>query len=240
MKVLRSSVRVPAALLAAFLLAPASPAAAVCGDVSGDDEVTTSDALRVLRKSVGQSVPLTCDQCGDDCLGDIRYLLGTWEFESEFDVIYEDFYDLIAVDEAFCLIVGEDLNDRSVVYAGDGYEAGFDYVLLDPGDGYCDYFLFDRDGQDFVEGIDVLLDMDEDGECGEEISGIEHVMYGERIADYELAATQARAAARHSGGSASRLEADATRAKALQTPAELTPGMLASLQKLKAKMKRGR
>ena len=36
---------------------------AVCGDVTGEGEISTSDALAVLRKSVGQQQNLTCD-CG--------------------------------------------------------------------------------------------------------------------------------------------------------------------------------
>ena len=33
---------------------------AVCGDVTGDDAVRTSDALAVLKSAVGQSIQLTC------------------------------------------------------------------------------------------------------------------------------------------------------------------------------------
>lgn len=49
--------------LAAFLLmvASASFASALCGDVNGDARITSSDALGVLRRSVGLDVPLTCD-----------------------------------------------------------------------------------------------------------------------------------------------------------------------------------
>src|SRR5689334_7903256 len=43
------------------LLLFAGSAHAVCGDVSGDGEVTSSDALAVLKKAVGQNQPLTCD-----------------------------------------------------------------------------------------------------------------------------------------------------------------------------------
>jgi hypothetical protein len=38
---------------------------AVCGDVTGEGDVSTSDALAVLRAAVGQPQPLTCD-CGPD------------------------------------------------------------------------------------------------------------------------------------------------------------------------------
>lgn len=44
-----------------FLLAlTASSALALCGDVTGDTKVTSSDALRVLRKAVGQDVDMSC------------------------------------------------------------------------------------------------------------------------------------------------------------------------------------
>jgi hypothetical protein len=49
-----------AAAFAAALL-PATPAGAQCGDVNGNDEVTTSDALSVLRVAVGQPVDLVCE-----------------------------------------------------------------------------------------------------------------------------------------------------------------------------------
>lgn len=49
-----------ATALAAALL-PAPPAGAQCGDVNGNDEVTTSDALGVLRVAVGQPVDLVCE-----------------------------------------------------------------------------------------------------------------------------------------------------------------------------------
>lgn len=53
-------------LLGAILL-EAGPAfaAPVCGDVTDDENVTTTDALAVLRKAVGQDVPLVCALCGD-------------------------------------------------------------------------------------------------------------------------------------------------------------------------------
>jgi hypothetical protein len=53
---------VPALLLATVL---ATDAHAVCGDVTGEGEVSTSDALAVLRASVGRPQTLTCD-CGPD------------------------------------------------------------------------------------------------------------------------------------------------------------------------------
>ena len=45
-----------------FLLM-AGNAYAVCGDVTGEGEVSSSDALAVLRSAVGQPQTLTCD-CG--------------------------------------------------------------------------------------------------------------------------------------------------------------------------------
>jgi hypothetical protein len=49
---------IPAALAAILL---AGNAYAVCGDVTGEGEISTSDALAVLRASVGQQQNLTCD-----------------------------------------------------------------------------------------------------------------------------------------------------------------------------------
>jgi hypothetical protein len=46
-----------------FVLLSAGSAYAVCGDVTGEGEISSSDALAVLRKAVGQSQNLTCD-CG--------------------------------------------------------------------------------------------------------------------------------------------------------------------------------
>jgi hypothetical protein len=42
----------------------AGNAHAVCGDVTGEGDVSSADALAVLRASVGQSANLTCD-CGN-------------------------------------------------------------------------------------------------------------------------------------------------------------------------------
>jgi hypothetical protein len=46
--------------LLATVLAAATDVHAVCGDVTGDGEKTTSDALAVLKSSVGQNVDLVC------------------------------------------------------------------------------------------------------------------------------------------------------------------------------------
>ena len=50
--------------LVGLLAVPASYAEQVCGDVNGDDKVTTSDAQATLKAAVGQDVALTCtDGC---------------------------------------------------------------------------------------------------------------------------------------------------------------------------------
>ncbi|MFN2375006.1 MAG: hypothetical protein ABR538_00590 [Candidatus Binatia bacterium] len=52
--------------LATLLLASPAAAQPVCGDVTDDQLITTTDALRVLRAAVGQPVELVCgDQCTD-------------------------------------------------------------------------------------------------------------------------------------------------------------------------------
>lgn len=54
-------------IAAAFLLSvslSAATAHAVCGDVDGSGTVTVTDALRVLKKSVGQAVQMDCPICG--------------------------------------------------------------------------------------------------------------------------------------------------------------------------------
>jgi hypothetical protein len=53
-----------AALIACTLAAPAHGAEPVCGDVNDTGTVSTSDALAVLRKSVGQDVNLVCPPTG--------------------------------------------------------------------------------------------------------------------------------------------------------------------------------
>jgi hypothetical protein len=53
-----------AAVVSVLVLAGGDAVAQVCGDVNGDDKVTTSDAQRVLRSAVGQNVELVCtDKC---------------------------------------------------------------------------------------------------------------------------------------------------------------------------------
>jgi hypothetical protein len=47
-------------LVSFLLLSPAAVWAGVCGDVTGDDQVLSSDALNVLRKAVGQPLVLDC------------------------------------------------------------------------------------------------------------------------------------------------------------------------------------
>lgn len=46
----------------ALVLLTAPPAFALCGDVTGDTKVTSADALRVLRRSVGHDVTMTCEK----------------------------------------------------------------------------------------------------------------------------------------------------------------------------------
>ncbi|HYC53810.1 MAG TPA: hypothetical protein VEL28_02615 [Candidatus Binatia bacterium] len=59
----------------AIVLFTSVTAAAVCGDVSGDGEIRSADALRVLRASVGQQVNLICDEC-DEALSVVRGTIG--------------------------------------------------------------------------------------------------------------------------------------------------------------------
>lgn len=165
--------------------------ALVCGDVNESGDVTTSDALAVLKSAVGQNVDLVCDYCGSTCPGDPRYLLGQWYFQSQFgDTIYEDDYDLFAVDDFNCEIVGQDLNDLGIVFADAGLD--YDYVLLDPGDTYCDLFLVDYVGPDEVEGYDVLLDLDVDGYCDFDASYNEGPAIGDRIGSAASSVSEAR------------------------------------------------
>src|SRR5688572_28015325 len=63
-------------VLVATLAAPAAHAG-VCGDVNGDDQVLTGDALNVLRKAVGQ--PLTLDCPLEDELETCELDLGAWQ-----------------------------------------------------------------------------------------------------------------------------------------------------------------
>lgn len=196
------------ALVATLLGArSASADARVCGDVNASDTVTSGDALLVLKSAVGQPVTLTCDQCGSTCEGDPRFLLGRWIFTSEFDsLLYEDNYDLSGVDEVLCQIVGEDLDDGSVIYATTDIE--YDYALLDPGDEYCDLFLFDWITQDEVEGVDVLLDLDLDGYCDFGAVLDEGPMAGERVTAALVAEASSRSAT--PAGSRKRVDAAAT------------------------------
>src|SRR5512144_2434051 len=47
----------------ALLLLAAQHASAMCGDVTGDNRITSSDALSVLREAVGDDHPMMCDMC---------------------------------------------------------------------------------------------------------------------------------------------------------------------------------
>lgn len=165
--------------------------ALVCGDVNESGDVTASDAQAVLKAAVGQNVDLVCDYCGSTCPGDPRYLLGQWYFQSLFDdTIYEDDYDLFAVDEVNCEIVGQDLNDLGIVFAYAGFD--YDYVLLDPAETYCDLFLVDYVGPDEVEGYDVLLDVDVDGYCDFDAAYAEGPSIGDRIGSAAASVSAAR------------------------------------------------
>jgi hypothetical protein len=163
----------------AFVFSTAPEARAVCGDVNQSSTVTSSDALAVLREAVGQNVDLTCDLCGSDCPGDPLYLLGEWVFESDFGDVFVDEYDLFAVDDFNCEIVGQDFDDGSVVYAYAGEV--YDYVLLDPDEESCDLFVFDVVSFDEVEGIDYFVDVDVDGFCDFDAVIDEGPMIGERL-----------------------------------------------------------
>jgi len=166
-----------AALLQAAVALADAP---VCGDVNNNGAVQASDALLVLRNAVGQPVTLTCDRCGSTCVGDPRYLLGEWFFESDFDgEFFEDNYDLFAVDEVNCEIVGQDLDDSGIVFAYAG--ADYDYILLDPNETWCDVFGFDYVGPDAVEGFDFVYPLDEDGLCDFDAEPDEGTMIGDRI-----------------------------------------------------------
>jgi hypothetical protein len=185
----------PATVLLSIVLGAGSAGAQpICGDVNDSGDVTTTDALSVLRAAVGQPVDLTCDACGSLCPGDPRYLLGDWVFESEFDeTVYENNYDLLAVDEVNCEIVGEDLDDRGIVYAYAGTE--YDYVVLSPNETYCDLFVFDYVGPDEVEGINYVLDVIEFGGCNFDAVIDEGLMTGERVGDVTATSTDTSTAA---------------------------------------------
>lgn len=181
---------------AAFVLSTALDARAVCGDVNQSSTVTSSDALAVLREAVGLDVGLTCDLCGSDCPGDPLFLLGEWVFESDFGDIFVDEYELFAVDDFNCEIIGQDFDDGSVVYAYAGEE--YDYVLLDPDDESCDLFVFDVVNFDEVVGIDYYVDVDEDGACDFDAVIDEGSMTGERVTAAMSAAAATNVASKRS------------------------------------------
>jgi len=205
-----------AALVTILLSADSAGAQPVCGDVNDSGGVTSSDALAVLREAVGQPVDLICDACGSLCAGDPRYLLGEWIFESEFEsVLYENNYDLVAVDEVNCEILGEDLDDAGVVYAYAGAE--YDYVLLSPNETFCDLFVFDYVGPDEVEGTNFLLDLDEFGNCDFDNVFDEGPMIGDRVGDVSDASS-ADASAASPKSSASETPISTIRASTLVEP----------------------
>jgi hypothetical protein len=192
---------IPAFLtLAAFVLSTPVEARAVCGDVNASSTVTSSDALAVLREAVGQNVDLTCDLCGSDCPGDPLFLLGEWVFESDFGDIFIDEYELFAVDDFNCEIIGQDFDDGSVVYAYAGQE--YDYVLLDPDEDSCDLFVFDVVNFDEVEGIDYFVDVDVDGACDFDAVLDEGSMIGERVSTAMSTASGTNTASKRSASTA--------------------------------------
>lgn len=214
----------------------ASAQAAQCGDVNDSGGLTSSDALLVLKGAVGQSVDLICDQCGSTCPGDPRYLLGQWLFQSEFgEEFYEDNYDLFAVDEVNCEIVGQDLDDLGIAFAYAGAE--YDYVLLDPSETYCDLFLLDYVGPDQVEGFDVLLDVDENLFCDFESFFDEGVMIGDRV-PVMAAAGSARAATSTFVGP-QRSKADRLKGGA-RSPAARDPKIAAAIENVREQYEKRR
>ncbi|HYC55370.1 MAG TPA: hypothetical protein VEL28_10610 [Candidatus Binatia bacterium] len=137
------------------LLAP-SNALAVCGDVTGDDQVTGTDALTVLKEAVGQNPDMTCadDLVVDndvgfanqlECYGDdftakmewSEHPEHTWRAETEYFLPLEP--DYIEVDDLFiggeikvrladCGTVDFDLDDWDIVYPMPAVGAAFFYL----------------------------------------------------------------------------------------------------------------
>ena len=137
-----------------------------------------------------------CTLPGGDCTGNLRFLLGEWTFQSEFEQVYVDDYDIFAVDEPNCALVGQDLNDLGIIFAAADSEGEFDYALLDPGETQCDFFLFDRTGPNEVDGYDILLDVDEDGYCLDFTeSSPMGVMIGDRVTNSAALQTSSAAPA---------------------------------------------
>jgi hypothetical protein len=184
----------------ALLCSTALEARAICGDVNESETVTSSDALAVLREAVGQDANLTCDICGSDCPGDPLFLIGDWVFESDFGDVFVDEYELFAVDDFNCEIIGQDFDDGSVVYAYAGEE--YDYILLDPDDGTCDLFVFDVVNFNEVEGTDFLLDVDLDGACDLDAVLDEGPMIGERVTTAMAARVSAEGTSKRSASMA--------------------------------------
>jgi hypothetical protein len=217
------------ALLSIVLGAGSAGAQPICGDVNDSGDVTTTDALSVLRAAVGQPVDLLCDACGSLCPGDPRYLLGDWVFESEFgETVYENNYELVAVDEVNCEIVGEDLDDRGIAYAYAGTE--YDYVLLSPNETYCDLFVFDYVGPDDVEGINYVLDVVEFGGCNFDEVIDEGPMIGERVGDVAATSTDTSTAA-----PASKSEADESVTPAISVSTIVAPKYAALVDRARAR-----
>jgi len=200
-------------------------AQALCGDVNETGTVTSSDALAVLKEAVGQPVDLTCDQCGSTCPGDPRYLLGEWVFESDFEgILFENEYDLFAVDEINCEIIGQSLNDGSIVYAYAGEE--YDYVLLDPNDTFCDLYVVDYVDPDEVEGLNILVDLDIDGNCDLDAAYDQGFTTG-----YRLTTATARTVA--TGSTVSKASYVADRTASADPTTGLTPDQSALIERMR-------
>jgi hypothetical protein len=230
-----------AALLTVLLTAGSAGAQPVCGDVDESNDVTTTDALAVLKSAVGQAIELTCDRCGSTCVGDPRYLLGEWLFQSDFDgTVYEDAYSLFAVDEVYCEIVGQDLDDYGIVYAYAGED--YDYVLLDENETYCDVFVFDYTGPDAVDGYDLPYDLDVDGYCDFNAPFEEGIMIGDRLATMLARASVANTATANTATATTGSAAAATASKprTLRSSRDLKPELAALVERARSNYARHR
>jgi hypothetical protein len=128
----------------AMMLGSAQGALAVCGDVTGDDQKTTTDALAVLRSAVGQNVNLVCD----DGPSRLRYYnafecssgsdISTLEFNGyEFSAdAYEyspyEFVDRTSIDTFHVELCGTDYYFDGPTYLPRNRSIFFYVVLADP------------------------------------------------------------------------------------------------------------
>lgn len=218
---------------AAILLATTSGALAapICGDLNDSGNVSTGDALLLLRSAVGQPVDLVCDRCGSTCEGDPRYLLGEWRFESNFDgTVYEDDFSLFAVDEEYCEIVGQAYDDLGIVFAYAADE--FDYALIATKETFCDLFVFDRLGPSTVDGFDLGFDYDEDGNCDFDAPLDEGTTFGFRLIAEGVGGAASVASTQPQAGKA---KIDRRRAAGLaRQTLDLDPRVMRTLEKLRS------